>query len=64
MPTRIDMTHKISINRPAEVVFDYMSDLTNDPKWRSEVNRMDVQGPVDAEGTIAIEYSTLFAGLG
>lgn len=63
MPTLVSMNHKITINRPVEVVFDYISDLTNDPKWRSEVDRMDVQGPVDAEGVLTIEYSTLFGGL-
>ncbi len=63
MPTTVVMTHKITIDKPREVVFDYVSDLTNDPKWRTEVDVMDVQGPVDAVGTIAVEYSTLFLGL-
>ena len=37
MPTRVVMTDKITINKPAAVFFDYVSDLTNDPDWRSEV---------------------------
>ena len=63
MSTLVSMSHTITIDKPVEVVFDYVSDLTNDPKWRSEVDRMDVQGPVDEEGVLTIEYSTLFAGL-
>lgn len=63
MPTRVAMTYKITIDKPREVVFDYIANLSNDPVWRSEVDRMDVQGPVEDLGTVAVECSTLFGGL-
>ncbi len=63
MPTRVAMTKKITIDKPREVVFDYIADLSNDPVWRTEVDRMEVRGPVEALGAVAVEYSTLFGGL-
>ena len=62
MPTRVLMNHKIVINASRANVFAFITDLSKDPKWRTEVDRMDVQGPIE-EGTVAVEYSTLFGGL-
>jgi Polyketide cyclase / dehydrase and lipid transport len=59
MPTRMKLMNSVMIDAPREVVFDYISDIANDPKWRNEVDRMDVQGPIEP-GTLAVEYSTLF----
>lgn len=59
MPTRMSIVNKIEIDAPQDKVFDYISSVGNDPKWRSEVDRMDVQGPIEV-GTLVIEYSTLF----
>lgn len=59
MPTRVSMINKIEINAPQDKVFDYISNVGNDPKWRTEVDRMDVQGPIEV-GTLVVEYSTLF----
>jgi polyketide cyclase/dehydrase/lipid transport protein len=47
----------VAVARP--VVFDFVSDFRNDPRWRSEVNRMEMVAPLDL-GDIATEYSTLF----
>lgn len=56
------MNHRITINAPRAVVFEFVTDVSKDPLWRTEVDRMDVQGPIE-EGTLAVEYSTLFGGL-
>lgn len=53
MPTRVAMARKIAIDKPREVVFEYIADLGKDPVWRTEFDRMEVRGPV--------EYSALLA---
>ena len=59
MSVRMKFENTIEINAPIQNVFDYISDVANDTSWRSEVDRMDVQGEIKV-GTLAIEYSTLF----
>lgn len=59
MKTRISMRESIDVDRPQEVVFDFVSQGANDPLWRSEVKRMEVSGPV-VLGTTWMEYSTFF----
>lgn len=62
MPTRVTMFHKITINAPQAVVYSFVIDPSKDPLWRTEVDKMEVQGPIQ-EGTTTIEYATLFGGL-
>ncbi len=59
MATRVTMRDTIEVGRPALEVFGFVSDGTNDPRWRTEVDRMEVSGPV-ALGTEWMEYSTFF----
>ena len=59
MSTRVTMRETIEVRRPALEVFGFVSDGTNDPQWRTEVDRMEVSGPV-ALGTKWTEYSTFF----
>jgi len=53
------MRDSIEIGASAQAVFDFVSDGSNDPKWRTEVDRMDVSGPVKL-GTEWNEFSTFF----
>jgi hypothetical protein len=56
---RVEMRDSIVINTPAAKAFDFLSDGNNDPLWRTEVDRMDVQGERQL-GTLMIEYSSFF----
>ena len=62
MTSAIRFAAAIDIDAPQGVVFDFVSDPSNDPRWRAEVECMEVRGPIEV-GTVAVEYSTLFAGL-
>lgn len=62
MPSAIRFESVIDIDAPRDLTFDFVSDLSNDPLWRSEVDRMEVRGAIEV-GTVAVEYSTLFMGL-
>jgi hypothetical protein len=62
MPTRISMKHSVVINAPIQAVFAFVSDLSKDPLWRSEVDRMEFDGPNEV-GTLVVEYSTMLGGL-
>lgn len=53
------MRESIEIDASPEKIFDYISDLTNDPKWRPEVERMEVKGEKQI-GTLVIEYITVY----
>ena len=55
----VTMRSEITISRPAEEVFSFISDGSNDPKWRTEVYRMDVSGPPQLD-TQWVEYSKFF----
>lgn len=59
MSKKVHMAESIIINTSAEKVFDYIADGNNDPKWRTEVDRMDVQGETNV-GTILVEYSSFY----
>lgn len=59
MPKKLFMTESVVINASAEELFDYVADSENDPKWRTEVDRMDAQGEIK-EGTVVIEYSSFY----
>src|SRR5712691_12466272 len=56
---RISIEKSVVINATAEQVFAFISNGSNDPRWRTEVDRMDVQGPTEP-GTQMVEYSTFF----
>ncbi|RVU85633.1 hypothetical protein EOL70_06685 [Leucothrix sargassi] len=62
MPTPIKWVNSAVIDVPQSYLYDYVSDISKDPKWRAEVKRMDVQGDIKV-GTLAVEYSDLFMGL-
>lgn len=62
MSARVVMRQNIEVRRRAHDVFAFVSDGSNDPRWRTEVDRMDVAGPV-ALGTQWMEYSTFFKAL-
>jgi hypothetical protein len=53
------MRDSVEIWKRPQDVFVFVSNGSNDPKWRTEVDRMDVSGPVRL-GTEWIEYSTFF----
>jgi hypothetical protein len=59
MQNRVAMRESIEITRSAEDVFAFVSIGTTDPQWRTEVDRMEVNGP-PALGTQWEEYSTFF----
>ncbi len=50
---------EILIGRSAEIVFPFISDGSNEPKWRLEVYKMEVSGPPQL-GTEWMEYSKFF----
>lgn len=55
----IIIARDIIISRSSDDVFAYVSNLTLDPTWRSEVIRMDTDGPMII-GMIMIEKSIFF----
>lgn len=55
----VKMSSSVEIAVPAQRLFEYISDGNNDPKWRTEVDRMEVQGEIE-EGTVMIEYSSFY----
>jgi hypothetical protein len=59
MKKRISLLHAIEINTSAEKIFDFVSDLSNDVKWRPEVERMETKGERKI-GTIVIEYIRIY----
>lgn len=59
MARRVTMRDSIEVASPAPNVFAFVSDGSNDPQWRTEVDRMDVSGRVEM-GTQWMEYSTFF----
>jgi hypothetical protein len=59
MPQRVSMRESIEIARHPQDVFDFVSVGTTDPTWRTEVDRMEVSGPV-ALGTQWEEFSSFF----
>jgi len=59
MKKNICLLHAIEINTSPEKIFDYISDLNNDPKWRPEVAKMEVHGEKTL-GTQVTEYITVY----
>jgi len=55
----IILLKSIEINASCEKVFDFISDVKNDTKWRPEVEKMDVKGE-KCVGTEIIEYITIY----
>lgn len=53
------MQASINIGKPVDIVFNFISNGVNDPKWRTEVERMKVNG-APTLGTTWMEYSTFF----
>ncbi|MDQ6857209.1 MAG: SRPBCC family protein [Candidatus Dormibacteraeota bacterium] len=44
--------HAVSVNRPAEVVFEYIADGTNNPTWRTSVVEVSLHSGTRGEGTV------------
>jgi uncharacterized protein YndB with AHSA1/START domain len=59
MTDNVVMVESIDIEAAAETVYDFLADTDNDPKWRTEVDRMDAKGEVKV-GAIVVEYSTFY----
>lgn len=59
MSSKVRMAESITIKASAEKIFEYITDGNNDPKWRTEVDRMDVQGETKV-GTVMVEYSSFY----
>lgn len=55
----ISLTHSILINHTPVAVFDYISDLSNDARWRPEVERMEVKTN-NEEGSEIVEYLRIY----
>jgi hypothetical protein len=56
---KIILNQSIIIKALPEMIFDYVSNLNNDPLWRSEVAKMELldEGKL---GTVVIEYITVY----
>ena len=48
----ITATHTVDIARPAQVVFDFVRDQRNEPKWHTDVLDADPEAPLELGGTI------------
>ncbi len=55
----VSMTKSIEICCRPEAVFDYTSNLSNDPYWRPEVASMELNGETKV-GAIAVERITIY----
>ena len=47
----ITVERSVIINKPVEVVFAYVSDTANDPKWQSGVESVILEGPPNVVGS-------------
>ena len=47
----IKVTDDITINRPVDEVFDYVTDVTNLPEWQSAVHEVRTDGPITVGST-------------
>ncbi len=59
MSKKVFIAESAIIKASAEKIFDYITDGNNDSYWRTEVDRMDVQGAIQV-GTILVEYSSFY----
>ena len=48
----ITATHTVDIARPAQVVFDFVRDQRNEPKWHTDVLEVDPQEPLELGSTV------------
>ena len=55
----IDATATIEIARNAQVVFDYLANYANDPRWRAEIQDVQLSTPSVRERTQIMEISFL-----
>jgi hypothetical protein len=55
----ISLTETISINTLPESIFDYISNVNNDPLWRPEVEKMEIKGETKL-GAVIIEYIRIY----
>lgn len=55
----VSMRQTIEIKASPEKIFDYISDLGNDVKWRPEVERMEVTGSPKV-GALVTEYLRIY----
>jgi uncharacterized membrane protein len=55
----IDVTATIEIARDARTVFDYLANYTNDPRWRAEIQDVQLSTPSVREKTEVTEVSFL-----
>src|SRR4030042_1410889 len=46
----ISVEKSVVINKPLEVVFAFVSDTNNDPKWQSGIESVIVEGPTNVVG--------------
>ncbi len=59
MKRSITLIHSIQISASQESIFDYISDLKNDPAWRPEVESMTMEGETKVR-SIATELITVY----
>ncbi len=55
----IDVKATIQIARDAKTVFDYLANYTNDPRWRAEIQDVQLSTPSVREKTEITEVSFL-----
>ncbi len=55
----IDLTATTNISEKPEIVFKYLSNYTNDSKWRKEINRVKINTDLVKKGTLITEESFL-----
>ena len=48
----ITANHTVDIARPAQVVFDFVRDQRNEPKWHTDVLEVDPQEPLELGSTV------------
>lgn len=59
MTKKVFMSGSIIIKTTAEKLFDYIANGDNDPNWRKEVDKMEIQGAIQ-QGTLMVEYSSFY----
>ncbi len=55
----IDVAATVDIARDAQTVFDYLANYTNDPRWRAEIQDVQLSTPSVREKTEVTEVSFL-----
>jgi hypothetical protein len=57
MAEEVEIRREIIINAPQQKVFDFVSNYHNDSQWRSEVDRFEMDGPLET-GVRVTEYAS------